>query len=138
MKERRDMSILASWLSTAIALIFMLIRLAGGAALWAAGRLALLFALMSAVFLALAFIFDYLSQRKPPVRAFPWRYMRLKSRTAQKLARLKAEGRLTQSEIHRQKGAFLVIARKCGVDQEKARDDFELKIRKAVMNHDDT
>lgn len=138
MKEKRDLAFLVGVCSVAISTIFLTLRLAGGAALWIAGRLALIFALVGLAFVGLAAIFDEISERRPMVEAYPWRYYRLKVKTVRKLRKLKEEGKLTQNEIQKQKGAFLVIARKCGVNQEKARDDFELKIRKAVMNHDDT
>ena len=138
MKEKSDLAFLVGVCSVVISTIFLALWLAGGAALWIAGRLALVFALVGLAFVGLAAIFDEISERKPMVEAYPWRYYRLKVKTIRKLRKLKEEGKLTQNEIQKRKGAFLVFARKCGVDQEKARDDFELKIRKAVMNHDDT
>ena len=132
MKEKRDFMLLAGIVSFCIALILLIVRLAEGAALWSAGLVSAVLSLISVAFLTLAVIFDELANRKPMIRAYPCRYRRLKTKTVRKLRKLKAEGKLTQNEIQKKKGAFLVIARKCGVDQEQARDDFELEIRRRV------
>ena len=129
MKEKRDFMLLAGIVSFCIALILLIVRLAEGAALWSAGLVSAVLSLISVAFLTLAVIFDELANRKSMVQAYPFRYRRLKTKTVRKL---KAEGKLTQNEIQKKKGAFLVIARKCGVDQEQARDDFELEIRRRV------
>ena len=130
--EHRDAFALASVASIAISVIFLVVRLAGGIAYWAAGCINLLFAVMAFVFAVFAWGCDYLSTRKPMIRTSSTRYQRLKRKTVRSLRKLKAEGKLTQNEIQKKKGAFLVIARKCGVDQEQARDDFELEIRRRV------
>lgn len=133
MKEKRDLMLLLGISCFGIALILLIVRIAGGVALWSAGKAAVMVSLMSVAFLTLAVIFDELANRKPMIRAYPCRYRRLKTKTVRKLRKLKAEGKLTQNEIQKKKGAFLVIARKCGVDQEQARDDFELEIRRRVL-----
>ena len=132
MREKRDFVLLAGIVSFGIALILLIVRLAGGVALWSAGLVSAVLSLISVAFLTLAVIFDELANRKSMVQAYPFRYRRLKTKTVRKLRKLKAEGKLTQNELQRKKGAFLVIARKCGVDQEQARDDFELEIRRRV------
>lgn len=132
MKEKRDFVLLLGIVSFGIALILLLVRIAGGAALWSAGLVSAVLSLISVAFLTLAVIYDELANRKSMVRAYPYRYRRLQRKTVRKLRKLKAEGKLNQNEIQKSKGAFLVIARKCGVDQEQARDDFELEIRRRV------
>ena len=132
MREKRDFVLLLGIVSFGIALILLLVRIAGGVALWSAGLVSAVLSLISVAFLTLAVIFDELANRKPMIRAYPCRYRRLKTKTVRKLRKLKAEGNLNQNEIQKSKGAFLVIARKCGVDQEQARDDFELEIRRRV------
>lgn len=130
--EHRDAFALASVASIAVSVIFLVVRLAGGIAYWTAGCINLLFAVMAFVFAVFAWGCDYLSTRKPMIRTASTRYQRLKRKTVRNLRKLKCQGKLTQGELRRSKGAFLVMAKKFGVDQEQARDDFEQEIRRRV------
>lgn len=133
MKEKRDLSFLTGVCALAIALVLFIVRLAGGPALSTVARIALTLSFVAVVAFGLALIFDEMDERMPMLPAYPCKYRRLKAKTVRQLRKLKGEGKLTQNEIQKKKGAFLVHARKCGISPAQAKDDFELEIRRRVL-----
>ncbi len=134
MNEKRDVCLVCAIICDAIAIIFLLIRLGGGPALWLAGWVALGFFLLAGVFVIAVLVYDYREVKNP---LFGWspdrKYNNLKSRTARSLRKKKAEDGLTQNDIQKAKAAFIVSAQRLDIDPVKAQDDFEMEIRKRVM-----
>ncbi len=121
MNERRQGLMLTGTVALAIALIFLIIRLAEGSMVWFAGTIGFALASVAAVCFGIVIAFDEMEKRPWKSGVFNYRYSKLKRSTRKVLHEFPD----AEDVIRNQKQRFLSKSEDFGVDLSIADDDFE-------------
>ena len=121
MNARRQGLMLTGTIALAIALIFLIIRLAEGSMVWFAGTIGFALASVAAVCFGIVIAFDEMEKRPWKSGVFNYRYSKLKRSTRKVLHEFPD----AEDVIRNQKQRFLSKSEDFGVDLSIADDDFE-------------